>query len=227
MEKDFSKWLYLKIDWAEVLYLYNTGKKYQKKQDLVALFWNSYIYVEFKVKDYFSKFSELPLAELNNLIFEFRQNFPLSDRIKGINYYDDLIYLLIEKYSSPQPIETQPESTPPKLQTIGKTNVELSVPDWTIIFYYLDEAGTKEGNKIDRMEKFIEKNNVINPSGTLTTKSNFKKEYHEIENRINGKNGKKPLPPQRIKTILSYLESDTNALQRAKNDIVYLTEEKE
>ena len=105
------------------------------------------------------------------------------------------------------------------------TEAVLSVPDWCIIFYYLDEAGLKEGNKIDRIEKFIEINKVTNPSGKLTTKSNFKKEYYEIENRINLKNDKNPLPPERIKNILPYLKNNKKALQNANNDMDYLAKE--
>jgi hypothetical protein len=101
----------------------------------------------------------------------------------------------------------------------------LSVPDWCIVFYYADEAGTQEGNKIDRMEMFIKENNVISPSGNLTTKLNFKKEYHEIENRINSKNDKNPLPPERIENILPYLKNNKKALQAAENDIEHLSDE--
>lgn len=109
----------------------------------------------------------------------------------------------------------------------GNKTHELSVSDWSIVFYYLDEAGAKEGSKIDRIEKFIKKNNANSPSGTLTTKSNFRKEYYEIENRINGKNNKKPLPCERIENILSYLKNNKEALQAAKNDIDYLAGEAE
>jgi hypothetical protein len=101
----------------------------------------------------------------------------------------------------------------------------LSVPDWCIVFYYLDEAGIQVGSKINRMEKFIEDNNVVSPSGTLTTKTNFKKEYHEIENRINLKNDKKPLPPERIENILHFLKNNKKALQTANNDIEHLSHE--
>lgn len=91
----------------------------------------------------------------------------------------------------------------------------------------MDETGTKEGYKIERMEKFIKENNIISPSGKLTTKGFFKKKYNEIENRINGKHGKDPLPPERIEKILPYLKKNKKATQFAKNDIDYLTKEKE
>ncbi|KJF41656.1 hypothetical protein [Draconibacterium sediminis] len=104
---------------------------------------------------------------------------------------------------------------------------QLSVSDWSIVFYYLDEAGTKQGHKIKRLEKFIEDNNVVNPSGELTTPSSLRKEYYEIENRINGKNDKKPLPPERIENILPFLKKSKKALQTAKNDIKLITDTKE
>jgi hypothetical protein len=99
MERDFNKWLIGKPNWAEIAFLYNTKQKYQHKQDLVALFWNSYVYIEDKAKTYFTHFLELPIQVLNDIIFEFRQHFPLTGRIEGINYYDDLINQLVEKYT--------------------------------------------------------------------------------------------------------------------------------
>ena len=75
------------------------------------------------------------------------------------------------------------------------------------------------------MEKFIKDNNIVNPLGKLTDKMYFKKEYHEILNRINGKNNKNPLPPARIENILSYLKNNKEAMQNAHNDISYLTNE--
>jgi hypothetical protein len=129
--------------------------------------------------------------------------------IELINQYIEAYFKYIEQVFAPK--ET--------------TESVLSVPDWCIIFYYIDEAGTKEGNKIDRMKKFIENNNVLSPSGTLTTKGNFKKEYHEIENRINSKNKKKPLPPERIENILPYLKNNKKAMQDAVGDIDYLKNE--
>jgi len=102
---------------------------------------------------------------------------------------------------------------------------KLSVSDWVIIFYYLDETGIKDGNKINRMEKFIKDNNILSPSDSLTTKGNFKKEYHEIENRINGKNNKKPLPPERIENILPFLKNNSKARKAAENDKEHLIDE--
>jgi len=142
-----------------------------------------------------------------------------KDEIELINQYIEAYFKYIEQVYSPK--GSTEEGTLEK-QEAGN---ELSVPDWCIIFYYIDEAGTQEGNKIDRMEKFIEDNNVVSPSGVHTTKSNFKKEYHEIENRINSKNNKKPLPPKRIENILHYLKNNKKALQAAESDIEHLTNE--
>ncbi len=105
------------------------------------------------------------------------------------------------------------------------TENQLSVRDWCIIFYYLDEAGEKKGKKITRIQRFIEEHNVKNPLSKLTTKSHFKKEYYEIENRINIKNDRNPLPPERIEKILPYLKNNKRAMQSAENDIDYLLNE--
>jgi len=145
----------------------------------------------------FAKFSELIHPYLSN------------PDIELINQYIEAYFKYIQRIFAPKEIA---ESV-------------LSVSEWSIIFYYLDEAGTLEGNKIDRMEKFIEDNNVFSPTGALTTIGNFKKEYHEIENRINSKNNKKPLPPKRIENILHYLKNNKKALQAAKSDIEHLTNE--
>lgn len=129
--------------------------------------------------------------------------------IELINQYIEAYFKYIEQVFAPRKI----------------TKNILSVPDWCIVFYYLDEAGKKEGNKIDRMKKFIEDNNVVNPSGELTTPKNFRKEYYEIENRINGKNDKKPLPPVKIENILPYLKNNEKAMQNAVSDTGYLADE--
>lgn len=139
----------------------------------------------------------------------------IADKIKKI-------YSIRDEARKLDTIESNSTKTPSHQQQRKK---KLSVSDWSIIFYYVDEAGTKEGNKIDRIEKFIEKNNILRPSGTLTTKGFFKKEYHEIENRINGKKDKNPLPPERIKNILHFLKKNKKALEAAKSDIEHLTDE--
>lgn len=140
------------------------------------------------------------------------------EEIELINQYVEAYFKYIEQVYSPK--NTNAENTHK-----SKTESELRVTDWCIVFYYIDEAGTKKGYKINRMKKFIADNKVVNPSGELTTPSNFRKEYYEIENRINGKNNKKLLPPERIKNILPYLENYKEAIQNAENDIDYLNSE--
>lgn len=152
--------------------------------------------------------------------FSYQINPYLSEHeIKLINQYIKAYFNYIEQTWSP--IDNKEKTSKENQNT---TN-ELSVPDWCIVFYYLDEAGTKEGNKIARMGKFIKDNNVVNPSGELTTPKNFRKEYYEIENRINIKNNKKPLPPDRIKNILPILKKNKKAMQNAVRDMGYLADE--
>lgn len=112
--KDFRNWIELKqknpdgsttilnrLDklWKEVLYQINTQKGFTHKQDLVALFNTEYNQIKSKLNDYTEEFNELPLNVLNGLIFEFRESFPKHGRIEGINYFDDLIEMTIEKYN--------------------------------------------------------------------------------------------------------------------------------
>lgn len=137
-----------------------------------------------------------------------------------IQWFNDEIELL--KYFPEKVLQTDQKST--------ETKQTLSVPDWCIVFYYLDEAGKKQGAKIDRMITFITDNNIRNSNGKLTTKGSFKKQYYEIFHRINGTENTKvkklpPLPPERIKNILHFLKKNKKALQTAKNDIVHLLNE--
>jgi len=166
------------------------------------------------------EFYPLHLAQENESINFSKQIKPYLSKpeIQQINQYIKAYFKYIEQVYSPKAIKDASST-----KQIKENN--LSVSDWCIIFYYMDEAGIKAGNKIDRIKKFIVDNSVVNPSGTLTTKSNFKKEYHEIENRINSKNDKKPLPPERIENILNYLKNNKKALKAAKSDIEHLTNE--
>jgi len=100
--KDFKNWLIGYPDYKQVAWEYNTGRNYQHKQDLAAIFWNGYIYIEKKFKLYYKEFSLIPFDVFDELIFRFRQSFPKTGRIDGINYFDDLIELLIQKYSPQQ-----------------------------------------------------------------------------------------------------------------------------
>ncbi len=112
MEKDFKKWFHFEPDWKEIAWEYNTGAKYQHKQDLIALFKNCFYDYKQKYEIYFNEFHEVPNEFFRDIIFEFRQHFPKGGRLEGINYFDDLIDLLIENYS-PQPNETH---SPPQLR---------------------------------------------------------------------------------------------------------------
>jgi type II secretory pathway component PulJ len=112
----------------------------------------------------------------------------------------------------------------------ANTNNKLSVPDWCIVFYYLDRNNKSSDSKIKRMENFVIENNITNSKGILTSNNFFKKEYYKVSNRINCKENSKgeqspPLPPERIKNILTYLKNNKKALQNANNDIDYLTDE--
>ncbi|MHB1179085.1 MAG: hypothetical protein ACYCZO_12235 [Daejeonella sp.] len=99
--KDLKGWFpFGNPDWKEVAYQRNIGAKYQHKQDLVSVFGNGYINYEMKLDAYVNEFQEIPHDFLNNLIFEFRKSFPKNGRVQDISYFDDLIELLIEKYSN-------------------------------------------------------------------------------------------------------------------------------
>lgn len=106
--EDFSKYILGETDFKEIAYLYNTGQNYQHKQDLIAVFWNCYIYYEQKFISYFEKNKIVPIDYFNNLIFKFRQNFTKDNsRVLGVNYFDDLIEQLMEKYVSSENQNTE------------------------------------------------------------------------------------------------------------------------
>jgi len=109
MEKDdFIRWIRTtdtrtgKISggfaWSDVAWQRNTNRGYTQVQDLAAVFFNAYSYIEEQFKKFYNKTHEIPYTVLNDEIFEFRKHFPKRGRIADINYYDDLIELLIEKY---------------------------------------------------------------------------------------------------------------------------------
>jgi hypothetical protein len=138
---------------------------------------------------------------------------------------------LLDKVKVTQTEKTDNQSDGKQIDTIGYgTENNLSVTDWAMIFYYLDESGEKVGYKIDRIKQFITKNNVRNINGGLTTANSLKKEYHLIIKRIYkiesaSKEHISPLSPKRIEKILPRLKNNKKALQNAKNDIVYLKNE--
>jgi len=99
MEREnFENWLIGKPDWKEISDLYNSGRAFQHKQDMKAVFGNSFRYIESKFKAYYKEFNRIPVETLDSLVYEFRQHFPIPGRIDGIPYYDDLILAMIERY---------------------------------------------------------------------------------------------------------------------------------
>ncbi|WP_157482311.1 hypothetical protein [Geofilum rubicundum] len=142
-----------------------------------------------------------------------------KDDIELIQQYTEAYFNYIQQVYSPK----------------NKKDRQLSVSDWSIVFYYLDEASSQEGTKTERMIKFIQENNVVNIDGDLTTFNFLNKEYHKIKKRINlndensnssmsNKNPQNPLPPERIKNILPFLKKNENAYETADNDRQYLTD---
>lgn len=112
---------------------------------------------------------------------------------------------------------------------------ELSIANWSIVFYYLYAAKELEGTKKKAMDIFIKENNVINTEGILTKFDYFKQCEIKLKNRIEGKTNKygfkvwskdnTPLPPGRIKKILPFIKNNIVALKTANYDIVRLKTE--
>ncbi|MCK9423989.1 MAG: hypothetical protein M0Q38_15500 [Bacteroidales bacterium] len=110
MEKDdFTDWLYLtdkqtgkkfgNPDWREIAWLHNTGMGYQHKQDLIAVFKTTSDYIEEKFEAYYKENKTVPIQTFDDLIYEFRKHFPLSGRVEGVNYFDDRIVGIGERYA--------------------------------------------------------------------------------------------------------------------------------
>jgi hypothetical protein len=97
---EFSKRIINKPKWDDVSWAYNTKNDYQSKQDLTVVFWNPYIYLEQKIEGYYRDVQEFPISDVNDLIFEFRQHFPVGGRMEGVNYFDDLLEQLAQKYQT-------------------------------------------------------------------------------------------------------------------------------
>lgn len=116
---DFNKWFLGKPDWKTISWEYNTGRNYQHKQDLAAIYWNNYIVYKQKFMTYYSEFNKIPYDVFNDLIFEFRQFFPKHGRVEGVNYFDDLIEQLIQKFEALATQQTETKTD--KLKTeLGK-----------------------------------------------------------------------------------------------------------
>lgn len=105
--ENFNTWLFFKPAWKEISWEYTTGRNYQHPQDLKAVFWNSYNPIEQKFEIYYKEFHQIPYKTFDDLIFTFRQHFPPSGRAKGINYFDDLIEMLIAKHKPAKSNKTE------------------------------------------------------------------------------------------------------------------------
>ena len=101
-DKDYSfkANLSLKVAWQEVAWQHNTGRGYTHKQDLIAVFGIAYAYIKDKVELYWNDTGRFDEEAINELISEFRVHFAPTGRVEGVNYYDDLLLMLSEKYNS-------------------------------------------------------------------------------------------------------------------------------
>jgi hypothetical protein len=185
----FEKSLYFKPDWKQVSWQYNTGNGYQAKQDLVAVFWNSYVDIEQKFEVYYGKYQYLDKETLNNLVFEFRKNFPKQGRVAGINYYDDLIELLINKYNFKPVLEParQTDSRDPfglnddifkKIIERGRLSTFLQVkaePVTGEFWYDENELETRDPDKVVRRSPI---------SIAQTNLASSEDDFQEVLNRI-------------------------------------------
>jgi hypothetical protein len=163
-------------------------------------------------------------AELNTKTAEITKQFSKGELkyVKALKkwlnihkeYFKEIAPLLIT-------LPSQPINTP---KNSNETKTSLNVPDWAIIFYYLDSSGGQKESKIQRIKEFIKANSI------QTTENYFKKQYYKICRRIEQKENTKggtlpPLPPERIEKILPQLKNNKKALQSAKYDMDYLTVE--
>ena len=180
--KDFKKYFSFKPDWIEMSFQVNTESKYADKQSLTALFWNTYVYFEDKTIKYFSFNQTLPLNEIHELIFQFRQHFPLKNRVEGVNYFDDLVLNLVEKLQPNEKLKSNEQTSSTDIQKL-KWNCPPSVLGWLI---------TELANK-----GYIEYplyNGEPNPTGLAktcfgifeldTTKENLIKEFNSNKNTL-------------------------------------------
>jgi hypothetical protein len=158
--KDFSKWIMGSPDWKEVAFKRNTGKEFQHKQDLVAVFGNAYRYFEEKVELYFEEFKELPITFLEDLIFKFRKSFPTNDRVAGVNYFDDLLELLINKYSK---------------SLVRKKANKYSQPAYGLLHHYLCKTGEGVAINDDNKDKIAKEYGFDSPTSGVALRNEFNK----------------------------------------------------
>jgi len=220
--KDFATWFYSEPDWNEVAFQYNTGKKYQQKQDLIAVFANGYINYELKLEPYFKEFKEIPHDFLNNQIFKFRKSFPKNGRVDGINYFDDLMELLINKYSnSIQKVETTTIQDQPDFESeiIKIKNSEnrfwKGIPMVKVIEHF--EVMTKRKNKNDCY--FITKDQFIS-----FLKRGFLSDTSQPKQKINYSFGEKGKVILRFYEFYNIAASEFGHPNRKKNFIKLLTD---
>lgn len=153
--EDFSKWIMMYPAWREIAWRYNTGKEYQHKQDLIAVFWNSYVYIQDKFEGYYEEFQVIPKDYFEKLIFEFRQSFPKTDRVKGVNYYDDLIEQLIDRYEKIAVKTTQPEIENEESISL-ETNKEFTTTRQVLAVHYLLDYCDVRGIDSTAKARFIQ-----------------------------------------------------------------------
>jgi hypothetical protein len=201
-KRDFKTWLSGEPGWKEIAYLYNTGQDYQDKQSLSAVFWNHYVYYQQKFEMYFQEFGIIPHDVFNDLIFKFRQLFPKTGRVEGVNYFDDLIEQLIEKYSA-KPHNRQGE----KLLTLSQI---------ALICYYNNWSLSEE----DLQRKAIEYRGTINVSKSTGEQLRKKLNYYFRElNRIYGRTS-----VDDILTTLPYLQDKPK--EKAEAELIKARENK-
>lgn len=203
MEKDFNKWLFVKPHWVEISFQYNTGRKYQHKQDLVAIFWNGYIYIQQKFENYFKEFSEIPFDVFKDLIFDFRQNFPKHGRVEGVNYFDDLIEQLIEQYKNDKKFSVEffetykNEVTPGRIAAYKKKLESIESLEDKLEFCYQEK---KEYLQNISAETFAASGNT-GASTPIFFDKIIQLDIDDIERKMKMQ-GKKP--PAKTKKILTY-----------------------
>jgi hypothetical protein len=190
LDKDrsnFDNWLLSETEWKEVAFQYNTGKNYQHNQDLTAVFWNSYTYIKQKADAFVQEFNRIPESNLKKLIFNFRQNFPESNRIDGINYFDDLILQLIEYFkdllnnkSGDQPISINKQRLNQKWYALYywiKLNSTGSQPPTNLDGQYVKAEIMGIGKTmIEKAEKNIK---------TFVTGQGFYKQFNVVKDILN------------------------------------------
>ena len=197
--QNFNDWLFIKPNWIEISFKCNTDENYKNEQNLVAVFWNSYIYLEQKFKGYFEKHNQIPIVVLNDLMFEFQQHFPKQGRIIGINYYDDLIELLIENYTNTlKTLQPQQTVINTKVDVLKNEYIEIFANDLGhTLFFELHNIYKGKKNKLANYSFVfcaLQKEYLV-CSGTdfINFLSKFDINIDKIDSRQSGTNNKTPL----------------------------------